>query len=81
MAYTNFGGGSTLTADERAAEAERILARFKSCCIEQLVDDGTITEKAGEFLEQKLDELETFGKVGAVSENQLFWLRDLGEKI
>lgn len=29
MAYNNYGGGSTLTPDERAQEARRILTRLQ----------------------------------------------------
>lgn len=82
MAYVNFSpeSGSTLTADERAAEAERILRRFKDCDLDQMENGGVLTTNASGFLADKLDELETFGRV-AVSVNQLFWLRDLAEKL
>lgn len=57
----------TLTADERRAEANRVVAR--------LADEGyRMNSNEAKFIEQMAD-----GHL-PVSVKQLFWLRDLNEK-
>ena len=75
MPFTNFSDqGSTLTADERAQEAIRILRRIASD------DRSALTERAQEFVDQMLGDLESFGTVGC-SVSQLYWLREINERV
>jgi hypothetical protein len=74
MAYKSFDdSSSTLTADERAAEAKRILERLRP---EIMRDVSSWSEQANKFMFEKLDELELVGRVD-VTIKQLFWMRDL----
>jgi hypothetical protein len=71
MPFTNFSDqGSTLSPGERSAEATRILQRLKSC------DLSGQSERAQEFVEEMLSDLDFLGSVG-VTVKQLYWLRDI----
>ena len=75
MAYTNFDdSGSTLTSAERSDEAKRILERIRDLPLDRL---GSV---AIDFIEDKLDEIDATGST-YVSVKQLWWLRNLAEKL
>jgi len=79
MPYNLHGPALTLTADERAAEAKRLLHLLHD------VDDDLLERKttgaAREFLRQKWLEADLGAGVGvAVTEPQLLHLRDLWGK-
>lgn len=71
----------TLTSDERAAEAKRILTRIRSAIDEAMAGERWVsTQTSLEFARRKLTELDLWGRVD-VSVKELFWLRDLGERV
>jgi len=78
MPYNLHGPALTLTADERAAEAKRLLqiiAREDEDTLER-----KLTREAKTFLREKFVAM-SFGGVGvAVTEKELLWLRDLKSK-
>ena len=75
MAYNLFGPALTLTPDERAAEAKRLLEILSRETDEDL--KRRLTPAALKFLQEKWVE-ESFGGVGvAVTEGQLLYLRDI----
>jgi hypothetical protein len=81
MAYTNFSNsGSTLTADERAQEAARILRRFQGLDLDDMAEHGKLTTAAASFLSDILQDMEEFGKVGCTI-RQLWFLRDLNARL
>ena len=68
----------TLTADERAAEAKRILERIWDAA-DQATNHGKrwpSTTMSLEFVNRKLSDLHMWGKVD-VTVKELFWLRDI----
>jgi hypothetical protein len=79
MAYNNPNPAqsTTLTADERAAEARRILTLLR----EEPEDDleRKLTGKARGFIAAKWLEMDLGGQL-TISPDQLFWLRDSLEK-
>ena len=77
MAYFTDSSGTTLSTQERTDEAKRILRRIESCS----GWEDCMTEQASSFVIDKLRQLEMFDSVGEVSLKQLWWLRDLSEKI
>ena len=78
MTYNLFGPALTLTPDERAAEAKRLLEILSRETDEDL--KRRLTPAALKFLQEKWVE-ESFGGAGvAVSEKELLWLRDLKAK-
>lgn len=85
MAYNllNQAQSSTLTDQERAAEAKRILTRIKPAIESAIATDESPrgwTDSGFDFACKMLDALELVGSV-EVSVKQLFWLRDLSEKV
>ena len=78
MPYNLHGPALTLTADERAAEAKRlleILGREDEEDLERRLSPGAMT-----FLREKFVAA-SFGGAGVpVTEQQLIWLRDLKSK-
>ena len=74
MPFTNFSDqGSTLTADERAAEAIRILRRLAGSNL------SSQTDAAQKFVEELQSDLDFLGTVG-VTVKQLWWLREISER-
>lgn len=82
MPYQNFGSQptSTLSADERAQEARRILLRLADEDEDEL--DRRLTDRAKEFLSQQQLTMSLLpdGVGPTVTTAQLFWLRDIAEK-
>lgn len=76
MPYNTDQSGSTLTDSERAQEAARILNRISG---RDLRNCG-LTDSAITFIAEKQSQLQMFGEV-AVTLKQLWWLRDIGEKV
>ena len=74
MAYNTDSTGTTLTSQEMAAEAERIIERLRG------LDQTGLTRAAREFLQQKTMELDLNGSASC-NVKQLFWLRDLSDKV
>jgi hypothetical protein len=89
MAYKDFGGTgssaiSTQTPSERSAEARRILARLKPAVEKANFRDETLpgwTKQAMEFVTTQIGFMDLWGGDLAISPKQLFWLRDLNEKL
>ena len=83
MAYQVHDESScTLTNDERAAEAKRILERIRETA-DAAYNSGArwpSTTTSLEFVQRKLQELDLWKRVD-VSVKELFWLRDLNEKV
>lgn len=91
MSYVNHGGPrSTLTTDERIAEATRILERLKRPMeiaqaeadlhgVEPKLDG--MSSKAWSFVEGLLMTLELSGKLTTITDSQIFWLRDISAAV
>ena len=79
MAYNNPtpSQSTTLTAEERSKEAQRILTMLRE--EDQNEVERRLTVRALEFVQGKWLEMDLGGQV-SVTENQLFWLRDLWQK-
>lgn len=82
MAYTNFDdSGNTQTADERSAEAERILRRLGPWLQARGDDARPVrgwTPAAERFVLELFSGLELIGRI-EVTAKQLWWLRDLND--
>ena len=74
MAFNTDSTGTTLTSQEMAAEAERILERLRG------LDQTCLTRAAREFLQQKTMELDLNGSASC-NIKQLFWLREINYKV
>jgi len=79
MAYNNPtpSQSTTLTAEERSKEARRILTMLREEDQDEV--EHRLTVRALEFVQGKWLEMDLGGQV-SVTENQLFWLRDLWQK-
>ena len=79
MAYNNPTPSqpTTLTAEERSKEARRILTMLREEDQDEV--ERRLTVRALEFVQGKWLEMDLGGQV-SVTENQLFWLRDLWQK-
>lgn len=77
MPYNTDRTGSTLTDAEMAAEATRILRRLDSS---NFRESTSLSGQAINFVDEKLGELESFNMV-EVTVKQLYWLRDINEKV
>lgn len=78
MPYNLHGSALTLTADERAAEAKRLLDILGREDEEDL--ERRLSPAALKFLREKWVAASLGGVGVAVSEQQLLWLRDLKSK-
>lgn len=78
MPYNTDNSGTTLNAEERSAEAMRILRRLRQDGFETTAHTN-LTGGAINFVTEKLNEMDMLSSVD-ISVKQLFWLRDIAEK-
>jgi hypothetical protein len=77
MAYNNPNPAqsTTLTANERAREARRILEMLREEDQEKV--ERVLTSKALGFVQSKWMEMELGGSLEGISENAYWWLQDI----
>lgn len=76
--------GMTLTADERAAEAVRILERLRPTIERATANRDTVRGWSFSdlaFVKEKMLEYDLFSLAHSMSAKQLLWLRDLSAKV